>query len=154
MHLQGDIWSPTQTDSFFSHRKAKPSEFQPAIVIQNFIDSSLESPLAFPISASFVRVKFVAWNPLAPLVYPAGSSVLWLECDQLASVNSDCFAVGYRSNIIASWNIDGTYYDGTQPIIEIGSNRLSKLKFTLKTNTGRVPVTSVNGVVISLEFYQ
>lgn len=154
MHLQTDIWSPSLSDTFFKEKTLKPNEYQPAIIIQNFNDSTLDSILAFPISARFFRVKFVAWNPAIPIIYPAGSSVLWLECSQLASVNSDCFTVGNRSNVIATWNIDGTYYDGTQPLIEISSNRISKLKLSLKTNTGTVNVNSLNGVVISFEFYQ
>jgi len=153
MHQQHEPWEP-ETSSFSTHCDRKPKKELPMLLLQPFKDSTLQTQLPFPISARFAQIKFIAWNPLQPIILPSGASVLWLECEQLVCQNSDCFANGNRSSIVASWSTAGTPFDGTQPLLSISNTRITKLSFKIQTNSGPVSVTPVNGVMIAIELFE
>lgn len=123
-------------------------------VLQSFPLSSWPFLLPKVLTPCSVKVDFVSWNPLIPPAIPPGASILWLECKELTSGNTNQRNTFGNNNQIASWPLSGSVFNGEQHKIKLNGLPISKFSFSLWTNLGEVVVVEANQVIISLRFHE
>ena len=108
-----------------------------------------------PMKTVGFRVKFIAWNPLSPPAIPVNASVLWLESRELSPSGSNSCLDNFQKNIIASWNLAGTEFNGKQMFVPFQRDPLEvqEMTFKLYTDIGEVIATTLNKVIVSIEFW-
>lgn len=119
--------------------------------IDSFDDTMRPTILDRTFVADTVRVKFIAWDPLNPPPIPTNASVLWLSCAELTPSNPNRSVADRRSDMIGSWNLSGTVFDGRQSLISLHHRIIQQLHFSLHTNLGEVIISPVNKLVVALD---